>query len=383
MLKLIKGGNVYTPENIGVADVLIAGDKIIKIAKNIPIVEGLVTEVFDASDMSVVPGLIDAHIHITGGGGGGGFDSRANSAPVTKYTEAGITTCVGMLGIDNVAFNLAELLSRVRALEVAGLTAYMMSGSYTLPSVTITGSLLKDLYLIDKVIGVKIALWETLASHPSEEMLIRTISETRLGARLGKKAGVVVSHIGDLKGHPTDIPDMLERMGIPNQTFVMTHVNRSPELLEQAIVCGRRGIVLDLTGTIPNDVKIQPSKAIRILLDGGVPLANITMSSDANGAVVLKDGSGFVLPFDISVKEIRDMVKQEGVSLDDALKTMTENPARVYNLSQKGHLLAGKDADILLLNKDIVVDTVFAKGKLMLRGGKPEEWGLLEQKRVH
>ncbi|GHU29320.1 isoaspartyl dipeptidase [Betaproteobacteria bacterium] len=379
MLKLIKGGTVYAPEKIGIKDVLIAGDKIIKVSNDLMPPEGLATEVFDASGKSVVPGLIDAHIHITGAGGGGGFDSRSTPAPLTRYTKAGITTCVGCLGIDKIAFSLEELLSRVKGLEAGGLTAYMISGSYTFPSVTITGSLVKDLYLIDKVIGVKIALWETLASHPSEEALIRTISETKLGARLGKKAGVVVSHMGDIKGNPTAIPDLLDRIGIPNETFVMTHINRNPDLLKQTIACGKRGTILDLTGTIPNEVKIQPSKALRILLDGGVPLENITMTSDAGGALVLESGEGFVLPFDICIHEIRDMVKCEGFSLTDALKTMTINPARVYNLSQKGCLSEGKDADIVILDEALEVDTVFARGKLMLREKQPETWGLLER----
>jgi beta-aspartyl-dipeptidase (metallo-type) len=379
MLKLIKGGTVYAPEKIGVKDILVAGEKIISIANDITLPDGLAAEVFDASNKSVVPGLIDAHIHVTGAGGGGGFDSRSTPAPLTRYAKAGVTTCVGCLGIDKIAFSLEELLSRVRALETGGLTAYMISGSYTFPSATLTGSLVKDLYLIDKVIGVKIALWEALASHPCEEMLIRTISETRLGARLGKKAGVVVSHLGDIKGNPVDIPDLLDRIGIPNETFVMTHVNRNPELLKQTITCGKRGVILDLSGTIPNETKIQPSKALRILLDGGVPFENITMTSDANGATVFENGEGFVLPIDICIHEIRDMVNQEGFSLTDALKTMTANPARVYNLPQKGYLSEGKDADVLLLDDTLEVDTVFARGRLMLREKRPEAWGLFER----
>ncbi|GHS96661.1 isoaspartyl dipeptidase [Synergistales bacterium] len=379
MLKLIRGGFVYAPEEIGTKDILVAGEKIIGIADTITPPIGIETEIIDASGKKVVPGLIDAHIHINGAGGGGGFDSRSNPAPLTRYTKAGVTTCVGCMGIDKIGFSLEGLLSRVNALESEGVTAYMISGSYSMPSITITSSLVKDLYLIDKVIGVKIALWETLASHPSEDMLIKTISETRLGARLGNKAGVVVSHLGDVKGRPSDIPDLLDRIGIPNETFVMTHVNRNSDLLKQTIECGKRGIVLDLTGTIPNETKIQPSKALRILLDGGVPLDNVTMTSDSNGAVKFENEEGLVLPIDICVHEIQDMVKREGFSLTDALKTMTVNPARVYKLNKKGRVAEGKDADILLLDKNLDVDTVIARGKLMLREKNPVAWGLFER----
>ena len=35
MFKLIRGADVYTPEHIGINDILIAGDKILKIAPHI------------------------------------------------------------------------------------------------------------------------------------------------------------------------------------------------------------------------------------------------------------------------------------------------------------------------------------------------------------
>ena len=46
------------------------------------------------------------------------------------------------------------------------MTAFMLTGSYSLPSLTITGSVEEDLILIDKVIGAKLALGETLANSP-------------------------------------------------------------------------------------------------------------------------------------------------------------------------------------------------------------------------
>jgi beta-aspartyl-dipeptidase (metallo-type) len=239
--------------------------------------------------------------------------------------------------------------------------------------------LIKDLYAIDKVIGVKIALWETLCSHPDETLLTKTFSEVHLGSRLGNKAGVVVAHMGDVNGRPADIPDLLEKIGIPNKIFVMTHINRNPDLLQKSIECGKRGIILDLTATIPNQTKIQPSKALRMLLDGGVPLENITMTSDGNGSATRENGEYFVLSFDVCIHEIQDMVKREGFPLTDALKTMTVNPARVFQFPQKGRIAEGKDADILLLDDELNVDTVIARGQVMVRERKAVVRGVFEK----
>ncbi len=61
---LIRGGHVIDPRNKrdGVMDLLIEGQHIQKVAKDIKSSKG--TEVLDASGLLVTPGLIDAHVHL-------------------------------------------------------------------------------------------------------------------------------------------------------------------------------------------------------------------------------------------------------------------------------------------------------------------------------
>ena len=379
MLKLIRHGKLFAPEEMGEKDILIAGDKILKIADSIQPPQGLETEVIDAKGKTVAPGLIDTHIHYIGAGGGGGFDSRSGLAHLSMFTRAGVTTCVGCMGIDKIGFSLESMLVRANALEQEGLTAYMLAGSYTFPSISITDSLMKDLYLIDKVIGVKIALWESLGSHPSEDMLIKTISEARLGSRLGNKAGVVVCHLGTGKARLSRIPDLMERLGIPNETFVMTHINRSEDLFEQSVDCGKRGITLDLSGNVGGETCMTCARAYRRLIDSGVPAEHITMTSDGNAGGRQPNGENVLGAIGVCIREIRSMVREEGFSLTDALKLMTVNPARIYRLEQKGQLKEGKDADLLFLDHNLQVDTVIARGKVLLRDKEPVVRGALEE----
>ncbi|GHV44965.1 isoaspartyl dipeptidase [Synergistales bacterium] len=379
MFKLIRGGAVYTPEEIGVCDILLCCGKIIKIGENIVPPQNLDVEIIEANGKKVVPGFVDGHIHILGAGGGAGPDSRSGLVHLSTFARAGVTSAIGTLGVDCVGYRLEELLIRARALEFEGISTYMLCGSFMTPSATLTGSIMKDFSLIDKVVGVKIAMRETLKNSPPIEMLAQIIQETWLGGRMSDKAGVVVSHIGDAKGSLAEVSDLLDVMAIPQRAFVATHVNRSSEVLADAICCGKRGLIMDLTGNVPRHEKIAPSKALRMILNQGVPLDNVTFSSDS-GAAYEFDGVRGILPVDVCAKEIRAMVLAEGLSLSTALATVTTNPARVYRLdATKGSLTVGKDADILLLDDDYRVDTVLAKGKLLVCEGRPVVRGRLEE----
>ena len=58
---LIKGGTAVLPEGEKVCDILVDGDKIVKIAGN---VEDKAAKVIDAKGLHVFPGLIDMHVHL-------------------------------------------------------------------------------------------------------------------------------------------------------------------------------------------------------------------------------------------------------------------------------------------------------------------------------
>jgi beta-aspartyl-dipeptidase (metallo-type) len=329
--------------------------------------------------MSVTPGIVDAHIHMLGAGGGDGPDTRSSLVHFSVIARAGVTTAVGTLGLDTMGYGPRELYIRARALEREGLSTYILTGSYALPSVTITGSVPTDIVFIDKVIGLKIAMREVLSRSPDEELLKQVMVEVMRAGRWSAKAGVIVAHQGDIPGSLGWVCDAMEELMIPRRHFLATHINRSPAVLDDAIDCAKRGMMLDLTGNVPMPDAIAASRSFRLIMEAGVPLENITFSSDS-GAYFNDGGKDVVLPVNVCVKELRLMVKNEGISLSDALAVLTVNPARLYGLNgAKGRLEVGLDADVLLLDGELNVDTVLAKGRVLVRAGKPAVRGRLEE----
>ena len=98
---LVKNAKVYAPEYLGVKDILIAGGRIERIADHLPEYEGC--EVIDGTGKIVTPGIIDRHVHVTGGGGEGSFHTQAPQVQLSSLIKGGVTTVLGLLGTDGIS----------------------------------------------------------------------------------------------------------------------------------------------------------------------------------------------------------------------------------------------------------------------------------------
>lgn len=108
----------------------------------------------------------------------------------------------------------------------------------------------------------------------------------------------------------------------------------------------------------------------------GIPLENITISSDGYGSFSDYDEYGNLLKIGVSsvsnlLLELVKMVKEEKLELEEALMFFTTNVAKALSLyPKKGTIKEGSDADLLILNKDMELISVIAKGKLMMDDSK-------------
>ena len=371
--KLIRGGDLYTPGQKGVKDLLIAGDCIARIDKSIDIPKGLEVAIFDASDKIVVPGFIDLHVHVIGGGGEDGPASRVPEISLSTLTEAGITTVVGVLGTDGVTRSPETLLAKVKALRVEGLSAYMYTGSYHLPSVTITGSVKRDIALIEEVIGVKIAISDHRSSQPTMDELARLASEARVGGMLAGKSGIVHVHVGGGSRGLDPILAVVKQTEIPISQFLPTHIGRDTTLLRQGIDFVNTGGCIDITVPNKTDKVISITKELQ---ENEIDFTRVTLSSDGNGSKPRFNDRGELIGMatgDVGVlgKALEMLVEEKVLPLPDALALITSNPAdRLGISSKKGSIQEGADADLLILNEELRIEQVFAKGRLMVDDGR-------------
>jgi beta-aspartyl-dipeptidase (metallo-type) len=391
MITLLKNGEVYAPNYIGKKDVLITGKQIGYLEENIEFPDHFVDiKVIDASGKIIVPGFIDSHVHIIGGGGEGGYKTRTPEIQLTNATLAGITTLVGVIGTDGTTRTMPALLAKARALEEEGLTCYVHTGSYQVPVKTLTGKIEDDLILVDKIIGVgEIAIADHRSSQPTVAEIAKLASEARNGGLLSGKSGVVNIHVGDSLDHLQVIEDVIEQTEVPIGQFYPTHINRNQHLFEAGIHYAKKGGFIDFTtSTIKKfleDGEVKASTALKRALDAGVDSSRITFTSDGQASLPEFDPSGNLRGLTVGkcmslYEAVVDAILEDGVSVENAIRAVTENPASILKLKQKGTIEAGKDADLLLLNKETYkIDTVIAMGQIMVENGAAVVKGTFEQ----
>jgi beta-aspartyl-dipeptidase (metallo-type) len=383
---LVTGGTVYAPEKLGRRDILIAGRTVARVAERIDLPAEFKPRVIRAAGKTVVPGFVDLHVHLLGGGGEAGPWSRTPEITLSRITRAGVTTVVGLLGTDDVSRRPETLLAKAMQLEQEGISAYIYSGSYQLPLATITGSLRKDIALIPKVVGVgEVAVSDHRSSQPSFEELCRIAAEARVGGMLGGKPGLVHLHLGAGPRRLDPVIRMVAETEIPIGQFLPTHLNRTRELMEHAIEFARMGGCIDITAT-GRDLPFHPtsSEAIQMAIEAGIPVDQISLSSDSNGSMPIFDARGNVLKLGVGdigcLFEDWQLLVRAGLSMADSLKLVTSNPARRAGLfDRKGEIAAGKDADLLILNRDLSIGSVLAKGRLMVDRGNVLVRGTFEE----
>jgi beta-aspartyl-dipeptidase (metallo-type) len=380
MLTIIREGNVFAPEPLGRKDVLIEGSRIGAIGEPGEIqVKGLDVQVVEAGSRIVIPGLVDTHVHILGGGGEGGPATRAPEIAIEDIVQSGVTTLIACLGTDGVTRHMESLLAKARGLEVEGITTFIFSGSYEIPVKTLTGSVRSDLVLIDKVVGAgEIAISDHRSSQPTFDEFARLASECRVGGMLGGKAGVLHCHLGDGSRRLELLFQLIRQTEIPATQVMPTHVNRNRPLLEEAMEWVKTGGFADLTtgpDPEPESGEAGIEESFELFIKNKIPLTNITVSSDSNGSFPVFDEKGQLVCLTIArqkdlLRKFRDLVVKKILTVEEAARVFSTNPAAFYKFARKGEIKVGKDADLLVFDRNYHLTHVFALGRIMMTDGK-------------
>ena len=233
MALLIKGAHVYAPEDLGICDVLTVGKQVVAVGKDLTATLPEL-ETIDAKGLILTPGFIDQHIHVTGGGGEGGPKTRTPELVLSELIACGTTSVVGVSGTDGSSRSMPNLLGKVRALQAEGVSAWMYTSNYAYPPTTLTSCVRDDLYFVPEVLGVKIAMGDHRSSFPTQEEVMRLLTQIRVGAMVAGKLGVLHIHLGNIVG-PFDMLLECVKRGMPIQ-----HICPSRRAASRSVTSVRR-----------------------------------------------------------------------------------------------------------------------------------------------
>lgn len=373
MIILITDAHVFNPEDKGINDVLIVGGKVVDISQEIDVEQylklNIPVNIIAGEGKILTPGFIDPHVHLIGGGGEGGYHTRTPETHIIDFVNAGITTAVGLLGTDKSSRHLESLYAKTKALTKEGMTALMYTGNYQLPVPTITGSIEKDIYFIDTVIGTaEVAVSDHRSSQPTTEELSKVVAETRVGGMTSGKAGVTHFHTGGGKKGLSQLFELLDNYDLPPSNIYPTHVNRTRNLITESAALTDRGVTVDMT------VGENIMEDVREFINNGGKTDLLTLSSDGNGSLPVFNSDGSLSHLDVAkpetlLKGVVEMWKKGAVPFETILKMVTVNTAVVLQLPDKGRVSPMYDADVLLFDSDYQLDTVIAGGEVLKQYG--------------
>jgi len=370
MLQLITNADLYTPDHVGGRDLLVAGDRVVWIGP--PGAAPVRADVIPTTELAgtrLVPGLVDCHVHITGGGGEAGPSSAVPPLTALDLLGAGVTTVVGVLGTDDVSRSPASLVTRTYALRQEGMSAWCYTGSYRCPPVTLTGDVRGDMALVDPIIGVgEIAIADHRSSQPTLEALGQIAADTHVAGMLSGKAGTLHLHLGDGERGLSQIRELVGSSELPARVFHPTHVNRRRALFEEAVDLARLGCTVDVTAFPVEDGEDawSAADAVERFFAAGVPRERLTVSSDAGGSLPVFDDRGELVGMGVAgaeclVETLAELVER-GHSLEECLPPFTSSVADLLRLHRKGRIEVGRDADLVALDDSGRVSDVMARG---------------------
>ena len=374
MLTQIINGKILTPQGwLKDGSVLISDSKILEVTNCDLAVVG--ATLIDAKGMYIVPGGVEIHVH---GGGGRDFMEGTEDAFRAMIRTAAETTEKLM----------AEKDSPVLGLHLEGHYFNMKMAGGQIPENIKNPDPEEYIPLLEETHCIK--RWDAAPELPGADKFIEKF-HNEVAISLGHStasyeiASKAFASVGHTQAEFEDILTAYE-VGYTHATHfynAMPGFHKRREYKYEGTV---ESIYLldDMTVEVVADGIHVPPTILRLVykIKGVERTCLITdalacAASDSQVAfdprVIIEDGvckladrsalAGSVATMD---RLIRTMVQKAEIPLEDAVRMASETPARIMGVSdRKGTLQRGKDADIVLLDRDLNVRAVWAMGKLV------------------
>ena len=342
-------------------------------------------EVLDAGDSWVAPGFIDIHTH---GGGGNSFAGSVEEvvAGCNFHLQHGTTSVCPTVSaayfadMERSAENIDKAMSHpARKSHILGVH---MEGPYLSLAQTgaqgaefITPPVESDYLPLLRKMGKSIARWSYAPENDKDCAFAKALQEYGVVAAAGHTDALYE----DIKAAMKHGCRLITHLYSCTSTVTRDHGFRRLGVIESAWLEDDLFVEIIADGKhLPKDLlrliyKIKGRDRIILVTDSlslaGTEATHGFMQSTEyvieDGVCKLMDRSAFAGSIATADRLVRVMVQEAGVSVADAVYMMTQTPARVMGLQNKGRLAVGFDADIVVFDDDISVQKVFVDGHLV------------------
>jgi beta-aspartyl-dipeptidase (metallo-type) len=263
-------------------------------------------------------------------------------------------------------------------------------GGFQRPFATFTGSLRRDIFALDRILGVKVALGETRASRFDDHELVELAAQLQWLSGATGKACLLHAHLGENADPAAQLVRVMRGSGVPPRRFQATHCNYTSHTMLAALAVAGHGGYVDfnpiLTPEFGHADAVPVVDAILRSLDAGIDGDLVTMTTDGNASVPMLLADGSRGSYEKSLSWLWDAViglVRAGLPLPRALSFVTANPARALGLAaRKGRVAVGADADLVLVDADMSIRHVIARGRHLVDDGAPTVRSMYEPGRV-
>jgi beta-aspartyl-dipeptidase (metallo-type) len=204
---------------------------------------------------------------------------------------------------------------------------------------------------------------------------------------LSGKAGVIHFHLGDGARRLDLVKRAILETEIPARVFNPTHINRCRKLFDHACELLPLGMHADITATMVCDhsgKELSAEEAVLLALERGLPMNQLTISSDGGGSLPLFNEQGELTQLDVGTSTslhhtVMQLVRAGADLAGVVLPLLTTNVADLLKLPSKGRLVEGNDADLLVIDESDRIASVMAMGKWHMLDGHQIVKGMFEK----
>ncbi len=314
---LCKNGRIFDGNDFFFGDIAVDGTQITAIA---PRIDEQADFVFDAAGYTVLPGLVDSHIHIRGiSSDAFGLCADAITLPFGVTAAVDASGCQGdrafldALSVKNLTFLVTDIRDNCATFAAADKMAPLYG---------------------DKAIGLKVFFDKKMGQA-------RDITPLKQAAEYADKHGLqVMVHSSNSPVPMKELLDALRPGDILTHAYHGGEHNVSEDNFESLLCAKQRGVIIDagLAGYVHMDFAVFAAAIKRGVLPH-------TISTDITRTSAYKRGGRYGFPMCMSI------ARHLGMEEADIFRAVTSTPARVFGKAGKwGTLQVGGTADIAVLS---------------------------------